>query len=301
MLLEALAETVVGQRETLTALVRATIAGGHVLLEGPPGLAKTLACRALAVAVGGSFHRVQFTPDLLPSDIVGTRIFDQRSGEFTTALGPIFANVLLADEINRAPAKVQSALLEGMQERQVTIGPHSFPLPDPFIVTATMNPLDGDGTYALPLAQMDRFLVKVLLDYPDPSEELAILERFGGEPPALARDVVGMDDLRRWQHEARAVYIERRIASYIVALVAATRAPHEYVERGASPRATLALAAMSRAAALLDDRSYVTPDDVRASAPDVLRHRLAFGYRVLVDKVDTEALIAALVALVSVP
>ncbi len=301
MLLDALAETVVGQRETLEALVRATIAGGHVLLEGPPGLAKTLACRALAAAVGGSFHRVQFTPDLLPSDIVGTRIFDQRTGDFTTALGPIFANVVLADEINRAPAKVQSALLEGMQERQVTIGRETFPLPDPFIVTATMNPLDGDGTYALPLAQMDRFLVKVLLGYPEPSEELAILERFGGEPPALPHDVVTMDDLRRWQHEGRAVYIDRRVAGYIVDLVTASRAPHEYVERGASPRATLALAGIARAAALLGGRSYVTPDDVRASAPDVLRHRLAFSYRLLVDKVDPEGIIAALIAGVPVP
>ena len=300
-LLDALAETVVGQRETLAALVRATIAGGHVLLEGPPGLAKTLACRALAAAVGGSFHRVQFTPDLLPSDIVGTRIFDQRTGDFTTSLGPIFANVVLADEINRAPAKVQSALLEGMQERQVTIGRGTFPLPDPFIVTATMNPLDGDGTYALPLAQMDRFLVKVLLGYPEPSEELAILERFGGEPPALPQDVVSMDDIRRWQHEGRAVYVDRRVASYIVALVTASRAPHDYIERGASPRATLALAGIARAAALLAGRSYVTPDDVRASAPDVLRHRLAFSYRLLVDKVDVEQLIATLIASVPVP
>jgi MoxR-like ATPase len=282
-------------------LVRAAIAGGHVLLEGPPGLAKTLACRALAGAVGGTFRRVQFTPDLLPSDIVGTRIFDQRTGDFTTSLGPIFANVLLADEINRAPAKVQSALLEGMQERQVTIGPRSFALPDPFIVTATMNPLDGDGTYALPLAQMDRFLVKVLLGYPEPSEELAILERFGGEPPPLERDVVTMDDVRRWQHEARAVYIERRLAAYIVAVVTASRGPHEYIERGASPRATLALAGMARAAALLDGRTYVTPDDVRASAPGVLRHRLAFSYRALVDKIDMESLVANLIASVPIP
>jgi len=158
-LLDALEETIVGQRTTLDALLAALIAGGHVLLEGPPGLAKTLACRALASAVGGSFKRIQFTPDLLPSDIVGTRVFDQRSGEFTTVQGPIFANIVLADEVNRAPAKVQSALLEGMQERQVTIGPQTFPLPDPFVVTATMNPLDSEGTYALPLAQMDRFLV----------------------------------------------------------------------------------------------------------------------------------------------
>ena len=301
VLLEALADTVVGQRETLAALVRATIAGGHVLLEGPPGLAKTLACRALAAAVGGSFKRIQFTPDLLPSDIVGTRIFDQRTGDFTTALGPVFANVLLADEINRAPAKVQSALLEAMGERQVTIGPRSFALPDPFIVTATMNPLDGDGTYALPLAQMDRFLVKVLLAYPEPGEELAILERFGGEAPGFVHDVVSMDDVRRWGHEARAVFLDPRLAGYIVALVAKSRGPHDYIERGASPRATLALAAMARAAALLEGRTYATPDDVRTSAAAVLRHRLAFNYRVLSDKVDSETLVAELIMAVPAP
>jgi len=300
-LLDALAATVVGQRATLEALLHVTIAGGHVVLEGPPGLAKTLACRALAHAVGGSFKRVQFTPDLLPSDIVGTRIFDQRSGEFTTVLGPIFANVVLADEINRAPAKVQSALLEGMQERQITIGLHTFPLPDPFVVTATMNPLDSDGTYALPLAQMDRFLVKILVAYPTPAEELAILERFGGEAPALPNDVASMADIVRWRSEARAIFIEERLARYIVALSVATRAPHAYVERGASPRATLALAAMARARAQTEGRTFVLPDDVRASAPAVLRHRLAFNYRTLTDGVDHEAIVLELIAGVRVP
>jgi MoxR-like ATPase len=267
VLLDALAATIVGQRSTIEALLHATIAGGHVVLEGPPGLAKTLACRALAAAVGGTFKRVQFTPDLLPSDIVGTRIFDQRSGEFTTAFGPIFANVLLADEINRAPAKVQSALLEGMQERQVTIGPQTFPLPDPFLVTATMNPLDSDGTYALPLAQMDRFLVKIVVGYPTFDEELAILDRFGGEAPALPVDVASMDDVRRWRAAAREIFIEARLARYIVDLVTATRTSHDYLDRGASPRATLALASMARARALCDGRTFVVPDDVRASAP----------------------------------
>jgi MoxR-like ATPase len=291
----------VGQRATLEALLHATIAGGHVVLEGPPGLAKTLACRALAAAVGGSFKRVQFTPDLLPSDIVGTRIFDQHSGAFTTALGPIFANVLLADEINRAPAKVQSALLEGMQERQVTIGPQTFPLPDPFLVTATMNPLDSDGTYALPLAQMDRFLVKIVVGYPTAAEEHTILERFGGDVPALPADVASMDDLRRWRSEARAVFIESRLVDYIVNLVGATRAPHPYLDRGASPRATLAIAAMARARALCDSRTFVVPDDVRASAPPVLRHRLAFNYRTLTENVSAEQIVAELIASVPVP
>jgi MoxR-like ATPase len=300
-LLEALASTVVGQRDVLEALIYATIAGGHVVLEGPPGLAKTLACRALAVAVGGAFKRVQFTPDLLPSDIVGTRIFDQRSGEFTTTLGPIFANVVLADEINRAPAKVQSSLLEAMQERQVTIGPQTHALPDPFLVTATMNPLDSDGTYALPLAQLDRFLMKILVDYPSAEEELAILGRFGGEPPAMPTNVASMDDLVRWRAQARAVHVEAKLSAYAVALVGATRKPHPYLDRGASPRATLALIALARARALVDGRTFAVPDDVRASAAGVLRHRLAFNYRTITENVDSEGVIAEIVAGVAVP
>ena len=300
-LLDALEATVVGQRDTLEALLHALIAGGHVLLEGPPGLAKTLSCRALASAVGGTFKRVQFTPDLLPSDIVGTRIFDQRESRFTTELGPIFANIVLADEINRAPAKVQSALLEGMQERQVTIGLDTFPLPDPFIVTATMNPLDAEGTYALPLAQMDRFLVKILVDYPTLDEENTILERFGGEMPDLPRDVVGVDDDGRWQHEARAVHVEPKLKRYIVDLVAATRRKHDYLDRGASPRATLAIAALARARALADGRDYALPDDVRSEAPAALRHRLAFNYRTLTDRVEPESIVASLIASIETP
>jgi MoxR-like ATPase len=301
VLLDALEATVVGQRDVLQALLFATIAGGHVVLEGPPGLAKTLACRALAYAVGGTFKRIQFTPDLLPSDIVGTRIFDQRSGDFATALGPIFANVLLADEINRAPAKVQSALLEGMQERQVTIGPNSYALPDPFLVTATMNPLDSDGTYALPLAQMDRFLMKIVVAYPSAEEELAILERFGGAPPEPVTDVASPADLLRWRAEARSVFVDARIARYAVALVHATRAPHEYLERGASPRATLALVAVARARALCAGRSFVVPDDIRAGAAAVLRHRVAFSYRTLTEGVDPEGVVADVIARVAVP
>jgi MoxR-like ATPase len=301
VLLDGLASTIVGQRDLLVGLVEALVAGGHIVLEGPPGLAKTLACRALADAVGGSFKRVQFTPDLLPSDIVGTRVFDQRSGDFTTSLGPIFANVVLADEINRAPAKVQSALLEAMQERQVTIGPQTHALPDPFVVTATMNPLDSEGTYALPLAQMDRFLVKLLVDYPSSEEEVRILERFGGAAHALPHDLVTMDDVLRWREQANAIYVEPRLTRYIVALVGATRAPHEYLDRGASPRASLALAALARARALLEGRNFAIPDDVRAAAPSVLRHRLAFNYRLLTDKVDSEQLIAGLIASVPTP
>jgi len=300
-LLAALSETVVGQHTVLEGIVLALIADGHIMLEGPPGLAKTLACRALARAVGGSFKRVQFTPDLLPSDIVGTRIFDQRSGDFRTVAGPVFANIVLADEINRAPAKVQSALLESMQERQVTIGTETHPLPDPFIVTATMNPLDSEGTYALPIAQMDRFLMKVLVDYPSPSEEMTIVRRFGGEPPELPADVVTMADIVAWRHEARAIYVEQRLLGYAVDLVSATRMPSEVIERGASPRATLALIALARARALLENRDYTIPDDVRAAAPAVLRHRIAFSYRAIADGQDPEAIISGLVANVVTP
>ncbi|HEV3087881.1 MAG TPA: AAA family ATPase, partial [Candidatus Elarobacter sp.] len=203
--LAALRETIVGQDEVVEALALALVAGGHVLLEGAPGVAKTLACRALAASVGGVFRRVQFTPDLLPSDIVGTRIFDQKTGEFATVLGPLFANVVLADEINRAPAKVQSALLEGMQERRATIGPQTHDLPAPFVVLATMNPYDTEGTYPLPLAQLDRFLAKVVVPYPSREEERTIVDRFGAGEPPLRANVASLDDVLRWQREAHEV------------------------------------------------------------------------------------------------
>ncbi len=206
----ALAKTIVGQDGVLEALLLALLCNGHVLLEGPPGLAKTLACRSLAAALEGDFKRIQFTPDLLPSDIVGTRIFDQRESRFATVLGPIFANVVLADEINRAPAKVQSALLEAMQERQVTIGPESHALPDPFVVMATMNPLDSEGTYALPIAQMDRFLMKINVGYPTREEELQILDRFAMADTQPVRCVATLDDVRAWRAAAHAVHVERK-------------------------------------------------------------------------------------------
>jgi MoxR-like ATPase len=296
----AIAQTVVGQSDAVDALVLALIAGGHVLLEGAPGVAKTLACRALAAAIGGSFKRIQFTPDLLPSDIVGTRIFDQRSSQFVTVRGPIFANIVLADEINRAPAKVQSALLEGMQERRATIGLETHPFPAPFAVLATMNPLDGDGTYALPLAQLDRFLAKVVVGFPTLAEEREIVNKYGTHDVDLRTGVATLDDVAAWQLGARGGFLDDRVRDYIVDLVRATRGAR-YVDHGASPRAALALAALARARAYLDERRFVTPDDVRDLAAAVLRHRLAFDYRLVADDVSAESVLSGVIASVAAP
>jgi len=312
----ALAQTIVGQPGVIEALLLALLSNGHVLLEGPPGLAKTLACRSLAAALEGDFKRVQFTPDLLPSDIVGTRIFDQRESAFATVLGPIFANVVLADEINRAPAKVQSALLEAMQERQVTIGPQSYPLPDPFVVMATMNPLDSEGTYALPIAQMDRFLMKVSVGYPTREEELRILDRFAVADTQPVRAVATLDDVRAWRAQAHDVHIDEKVKRYIVELVATTRQAGsvtvrsesgatfrvaELIDYGASPRATLAMAFLARGRALLEGRDFALPDDVRAVAEHVLAHRIGFNYRLAVEGIRVDAAIEAIVASVPAP
>lgn len=299
-LLEALHATIVGQNEVVEGLVLALIAGGHVLLEGAPGVAKTLACRALATALGGAFRRVQFTPDLLPSDIVGTRIFDQKSGEFATSFGPLFANVVLADEINRAPAKVQSALLEGMQERRATIGLQTHDLPSPFVVLATMNPYDSDGTYPLPLAQLDRFLAKLVVTYPSLEEERAIVDRFGGAEPDLPVNVATLVDVLRWQREAREVFVDVKVRDYAVDLVRATRVA-ELVSHGASPRAALALVALARARAYLEDRSFATPDDVRDLAPAVLRHRISYDDRIAIAHGDPEEVVRGVIAGVRAP
>lgn len=305
VLVEALRKTIVGQRDAIDALLLGLIGGGHVLLEGPPGLAKTLACRALAAALAGSFKRVQFTPDLLPADIIGTRIFDQHEAVFSTVLGPLFANIVLADEVNRAPAKVQSALLEAMQERQVTIGPQTHALPDPFLVLATMNPYDADGTYALPAAQLDRFLLSCKMGFPTFDQECEILERFAVEQHALLHAVASLDDVRDWREQARRIDVDERIKRYAVSLAAATRAPspehREYIEFGVSPRATLALLFVARAKALLCERSYVLPDDVRDAAPLVFRHRIGFTHRVEMDRVDPDTIVAAMVAGVGAP
>jgi MoxR-like ATPase len=287
----ALERVIVGQEGVIEGLLLGLLCSGHVLLEGPPGLAKTLACRSLADALHGEFKRIQFTPDLLPSDIVGTRIFDQRESAFTTVRGPIFANVVLADEINRAPAKVQSALLEAMQERQVTIGPQTHPLPDPFIVMATMNPLDSEGTYALPVAQMDRFLLKVDVGYPSRSDELAILERFAIADAPIIAPVATLDQVREWRGQAHSVHLDDALKRYIVELVVVTReAQHPAIDYGASPRATLAIANLARAKALLEQRDYAVPDDVRNVAPLALRHRIGFNFRVSAEGGPTRVL-----------
>jgi MoxR-like ATPase len=312
----ALAKTIVGQEAVIEGLLLALLCNGHVLLEGPPGLAKTLACRSLAAALEGEFKRVQFTPDLLPSDIVGTRIFDQRESSFATVLGPIFANVVLADEINRAPAKVQSALLEAMQERQVTIGLQSHALPDPFVVMATMNPLDSEGTYALPIAQMDRFLMKINVGYPTRDQEREILDRFALADTQPVRAVATLADVRNWRAAAHDVHIDEKLKRYIVDLVAITReaagvsvrsndgAMHrasELIDYGASPRATLALAFLARGRALLDGRDFALPDDVRAVAAATLRHRIGFNYRLATENVAADEVIAAMIAAVPAP
>ena len=312
----ALSQTIVGQRTIVDALLLALLSDGHLLLEGPPGLAKTLACRCLAAALEGEFKRIQFTPDLLPSDIVGTRIFDQHEAAFATVLGPVFANVVLADEINRAPAKVQSALLEAMQERQVTIGPQTHALPDPFVVMATMNPLDAEGTYALPIAQMDRFLMKVNVGYPSSQEELQILDRFAIGETQPVRNVASLDDVRAWRAQARAVHVDEKVKRYIVQLVGRTRAPQsvalpsnddgmvavaDLIDFGASPRGTLALTYLSRSRALLDGRDFVLPDDVRAVAPAALRHRIGFNYRLATEGIAAERVIDALISAVPAP
>ena len=297
---DALAHTIVGQSEVIDALVMALLADGHILLEGMPGVAKTLACRALAAAVGGNFKRVQFTPDLLPSDIIGTRIFDQRTGEFATMRGPLFANIVLADEINRAPAKVQSALLEGMQERSATIGLETFAFPRPFAVLATMNPYDADGTYALPLAQLDRFLLNVRVGYPGRDDERTIVDRFSSAAAIPDTNVATLDDVERWQREVRTVHLNERVRDYAVDLVRATRTA-KYVASGASPRAALALAILARSRAYLDGRAFAMPDDVRELAPGVLRHRVAFDHRLANDGGDGDAVLAEIIASVPAP
>jgi MoxR-like ATPase len=299
---------IVGQATLLERVFVALLAGGHLLIEGVPGLAKTLTIKTLAEVLGGRFHRIQFTPDLVPSDLVGTRIYRADTGTFETELGPVFCNFLLADEINRAPAKVQSALLEVMQEHQVTIGGSTFVVPDPFLVLATQNPIESEGTYPLPEAQVDRFMMKVLVDYPDYQEELEVVQR-SLLAPAQIEQMLTAEELRLFQRSAAAVYVDRRVSEYAVSLVLTTRQPEKYgIERlaqyrvfGASPRGSINLVHAARALALLRGRGYVLPQDVQSIARDVLRHRLVLSYQALAEEVSADDLLTTILDAVETP
>ncbi len=296
---------VVGQDNMLEKLLVALLVGGHVLLEGVPGLAKTLTVRTLARVLGGSFSRVQFTPDLVPADLVGTRIWRPDTGQFQTELGPVFGNLLLADEINRAPAKVQSALLEVMQEQQVTLGGQSYPVPTPFLVLATQNPIESEGTYQLPEAQLDRFLFKLVVDYPSLGDEAAVVEQALDVAPAV-REVMHIGELDGFRELAARVFVDRRVVGYAVRLADATRHPDRYgladlatmIEYGASPRGPIGLAQAARALALLRGRDYATSRDVRDVALDVLRHRLVLSYEALADGITPDELLERVFAAV---
>jgi MoxR-like ATPase len=300
--------TIVGQDILLERMAIGLLTGGHLLVEGVPGLAKTLAVKSLAAAIGGQFQRIQFTPDLVPADLTGTRVYRQHTGEFETSRGPVFTNLLLADEINRAPAKVQSALLEVMQERQVTIGRETFPVPNPFLVMATQNPIESEGTYPLPEAQVDRFMLKVVVRYPSMPEEHAIVER-ALHPGTGPQSILQPEDLVRMQGQVAKVYADPAVVEYAVRLVAATRAPgmvglgdlDRYITYGASPRATIALVLGGRAIAFLRGRDYVLPQDVGELALDVLRHRLVLSYEALADEVVPDDVIARVLNAVRVP
>jgi MoxR-like ATPase len=299
---------IVGQDDLLERMVVALVARGHLLVEGVPGLAKTLAVKTFADALGVEFQRIQFTPDLVPADIVGTRVYNQKLGEFEVALGPIFANLVLADEINRAPAKVQSALLEAMQERQVTIARETYALPDPFLVMATQNPIESDGTYPLPEAQVDRFMLKVLVDYPTSTEEFVIVERMVAGLETL-HEVMGVTQLRALQNAVHSVFVDPVLIEYAVKVASATRRPASvgledlvrYVTYGVSPRASINMILAAQALALVRGRRYVLPEDVGSIAPDVLRHRLVLSYEALADSIDVQQIIDAILTRVPVP
>ncbi|GAB2578446.1 MoxR-like ATPase [Paractinoplanes abujensis] len=301
-------KVIVGQDRLVERLLTALLAGGHCLLEGVPGVAKTLAAETLAVAVGGSFHRIQFTPDLVPSDILGTRIYRAGKESFDVELGPIMAHIVLADEINRAPAKVQSALLEVMAEGHVSIGGQTYPVPQPFLVLATQNPIESEGVYQLPEAQRDRFLMRVVVGYPSEQEELGILYRMGGARP-VAQPVLDPVTLHELQLRARAVFVHHALAEYVVRLVLATREPERFglpevagqLAYGASPRATLGLVAAGRALALLRGRDYVLPADLLDIAPDVLAHRLVLSFDAVADGVQPEQIVRRIVDAVPLP
>ncbi len=301
-------KVIVGQDHLLERMIVALLARGHLLVEGVPGLAKTMAIKTLASSIGGDFKRIQFTPDLVPADLVGTRIYNQKTGDFATSLGPVFTNLLLADEINRAPAKVQSALLEVMQERQVTIGHDTHRVPDPFLVLATQNPIETEGTYALPEAQVDRFMLKVLVGYPTRTEEFVIVERQTGpqEPVAV---VLGAGQLAGLQREVDQIYVDPAVMEYAVRLAEATRAPQKaglpeaqkYITYGASPRASINMVLTAKALAYIRGRDFVLPQDVTDMALDVMRHRLVLSFEALADNVTADHILDALLVRVAAP
>lgn len=307
--LSEVGKRIVGQTEMLDRLMIGLLTGGHILLEGVPGLAKTLAVRTLAETISTTFSRIQFTPDLLPADVIGTQIYDQSSGQFSVKRGPIFANIILADEINRAPAKVQAALLEAMQESQVTIGGSTFKLEEPFLVLATQNPIEQEGTYPLPEAQVDRFMLKLHIDYPTREEEKEILRRMASGNPIVVEHVTTPHVIMEARARIANLYVDERLVDYIVDIVHATRFPGEaqlselapLIEFGASPRATLALTQAARAHAFLNDRAYVTPDDVKAIAPDVLRHRVLTTYEAEAESVNSDQIVTRILNAVPVP
>ena len=308
-LLGEVRKVIVGQRYLLERLIIGLLTRGHLLLEGVPGLAKTLAVRTLASAVHGSFQRIQFTPDLLPADLTGTLVYNQRDGSFQPHLGPLFANFVLADEVNRAPAKVQSALLEAMQERQVTIGGGTHPLPDPFLVLATQNPIEHEGTYPLPEAQVDRFMFKLVVTYPRRGEERDVLDRMTAGPEPEARHEMPCECVSRSPRLVREIYVDDRVKEYVLDVLGATRDPaavgladlRPLIEYGASPRAGIFLLRAAKAHAFLAGRDYVTPEDVKGLALDTLRHRVILSYRADADGVGPDALLERLLAAVPVP
>lgn len=302
-------QVIVGQERLLNRLLIALLCGGHVLIEGVPGLAKTLAVRTLAATLDLRFQRIQFTPDLLPSDLIGTQIYNPGTGEFTPRPGPVFSNIVLADEINRAPAKVQSALLEAMEERQVTLGEQSFALDDPFMVLATQNPIEQEGTYPLPEAQLDRFMLKVIVDYPSRTEEREIMNRMSGERPAAPRAVIGPDVIRRARQVINSIYVDEKIKEYVLNIIFTTRDPvasglknlRPLIEVGASPRATIFLIKAAKAHAFLAGRGYATPDDVKQVAADVLRHRVMVSFEAEAESITSAQVIQQILSRVEVP
>jgi MoxR-like ATPase len=306
---DELGRVIVGQKYLIERLLVGLLSNGHILLEGVPGLAKTLALKSLAGAIQTGFRRIQFTPDMLPADIIGTEVYNPRDVTFVVKQGPVFANLILADEINRAPAKVQSALLEAMQERQVTIGEETFRLPDPFLVMATQNPIEQEGTYPLPEAQVDRFMLKVVITFPTPAEERTIIDVVGApEMGPMVNAVVRVEDIMAAREVVKGLYMDDKVKDYIVSLVYATRDPrtydldlHAYIQNGASPRATLSLVVASKALAFLDGRGYVTPQDVKSVAMDVLRHRVSITYEAEAEALTSEHIVQKILDTLPVP